>query len=524
MSKLLRICIVLVALCSLAIAGPAFASDDLAPGNAPLLTTQADSGTPSISCEAHVQNVGWKAAVSNGATAGTTGQSLRVEALRIRLSGVSGGVTYSAHVQNVGWQSSVSNGAVAGTTGRALRVEAVKINLTGEAAKTYDVMYRAHVQNIGWTAWSKNGDIAGTTGQSLRVEAIQVKLVDKSQVDPTLKARAHVQNVGWQDYVAEGMTCGTTGRALRVEALQVALDPGRYSGGLSVQAHVQNVGWQNAVGSGQVSGSTGKSQRVEALRISLTGAIKDYYDIYYRVHVADYGWLDWACNGADAGSTGQSRRIEAVQIVLKKRGEAAPGATKHPTAPANVWQSLEWKYEDNSSVNDLIFVKYSGGSNATVVVESKENGKWVQKLSCAAYVGRAGIGDAHEGSTLTPTGDYGITGAFGIQPNPGSKMSYLQVTNAHYWCGDEHYYNQLVDINQKPHYCLGEHLIDYPGAYDYGMFFDYNTNPIVYGKGSAFFLHCYPRAPWTEGCIAVSRDNMIKIIQTVRPGARLCIY
>lgn len=121
------------------------------------------------------------------------------------------------------------------------------------------------------------------------------------------------------------------------------------------------------MGSGQVSGSTGKSQRVEALRISLTGAIKDYYDIYYRVHVADYGWLDWACNGADAGST------------------------------------------------------------------------------------------------LTPTGDY-------------------------------------------------------------GMFFDYNTNPIVYGKGSAFFLHCYPRAPWTEGCIAVSRDNMIKIIQTVRPGARLCIY
>lgn len=516
--------ILIALIVALGMAAPALAyaaGNDLTPGQV-VLTTQAN--TPTITYDAHVQNVGWQAAASNGATAGTEGRSLRVEGLHIKLSGVTGGVSYSAHVQNVGWQKAVENGALAGTTGRSLRVEALKINLTGDVAKTYDVMYRVHVQNIGWTSWSKNGDIAGTTGQGLRVEAVQIKLVDKATVDPTLKARAHVQNVGWQDYVAEGMTCGTTGRGLRVEALQIALDPGRYTGGISYQVHVQNIGWQNAVGSNAVSGTSGKSLRVEAVRISLTGDIANHYDIYYRAHVADYGWLDWAKNGASAGSEGQSRRVEAVQIVLRKKGEGAPGATKHPMAPASIWQSLEWKYEDNAKVNDLIFVKYAGGSNATVVVESKENGKWVQKLSCAAYVGRAGIGDAYEGSTLTPSGDFGITGAFGIRPNPASKMSYLQVTNAHYWCGDPSYYNQLIDINQKPHYCWGEHLIDYPGAYDYGMFMDYNTNPVVYGKGSAFFLHCFPRAPYTAGCIAVSRDNMIRIIQTVRPNARICIY
>ena len=42
----------------------------------------------------------------------------------------------------------VRNGATAGTVGTALRLEAFKlsgINLT----------YRAHVQNIGWQAWVK---------------------------------------------------------------------------------------------------------------------------------------------------------------------------------------------------------------------------------------------------------------------------------------------------------------------------------------------------------------------------------
>ena len=287
---------------------------------------------------------------------------------------------------------------------------------------------------------------------------------------------------------------------------------------------MENVGWQAAVTSGKAAGTTGLSQRVEALRITLTGEVAEHYDIFYRVHVADYGWLDWACNGADAGSVGQARRIEALEVVLVKKGADAPGATKHPTAPSDIWESLEWQYEDVKAVRDLIFVKYEGGSDATVVVESKVNGAWVRKLSCSGYVGSEGIGSAREGIAVTPSGDFGITGAFGIKPNPASKMSYLQVTEAHYWCDDGEYYNTLVDINEKPHYCTGEHLIDYPGAYDYGMFFDYNTNPVVFGEGSAFFLHCYPGTPYTAGCIAVPTDDMIRIIQTVHAGARICIY
>ena len=83
------------------------------------------------------------------------------------------------HVQNIGWQNWVKNGEIAGTTGQSLRVEAIRIKLPNDLIGFGDVEYQVHVQNIGWQNWVKNGEIAGTTGQSLRVEAIQIELVDK---------------------------------------------------------------------------------------------------------------------------------------------------------------------------------------------------------------------------------------------------------------------------------------------------------------------------------------------------------
>jgi len=81
-------------------------------------------------------------------------------------------------VQNKGWMNYRSG--MAGTTGQSLRMEAVQIKLTGNLEKNYDVVYRAHVQNIGWQPWTVNGGTAGTTGRSLRVEAVEIKLVKKN--------------------------------------------------------------------------------------------------------------------------------------------------------------------------------------------------------------------------------------------------------------------------------------------------------------------------------------------------------
>lgn len=147
---------------------------------------------PEIDYAAHVQNDGWQSAVSDGAIAGTTGESKRIEAITIKFASSDnacpGGLMYRAHVENDGWQDWVSNGAVAGTTGQAKRLEAFQVELTGEIAKYFDVYYQAHVANVGWQNWESNGAVAGTQGMKLAVEAYKVKLVLKGNEAPASAA------------------------------------------------------------------------------------------------------------------------------------------------------------------------------------------------------------------------------------------------------------------------------------------------------------------------------------------------
>lgn len=150
---------------------------------------------PSVAYSTHVQNVGWQGEVSDGATGGTSGRGLRVEAFRVRLDSPAcpGSVRVSSHVQNVGWQGWRYDGAVSGTSGRSLRVEALKVELTGEMARRHDVWYRTHCQNVGWTGWARNGAPSGTAGYAYRMEAVQIRLVPKGGAAPGSTARAFYQ-------------------------------------------------------------------------------------------------------------------------------------------------------------------------------------------------------------------------------------------------------------------------------------------------------------------------------------------
>lgn len=294
----------------------------------------------SIIYSAHSSNIGWMSYRANGDTAGTTGQSKALEAVKIKLAkqAYSGSVEYRAHVKNIGWQNWVSADKVAGTTGRSLQTEAISIRLTGDMAKYYDVYYRAHAQNFGWMGWAKNGENAGSAGYGYRLEGIQVKLVKKGSAAPGSTANAyseakisysaHVQNIGWQNAVVDGATAGTTGQSKRLEAIKINLQNQDYSGGIQYRTHIQNIGWENSWKSnGTVSGTSGRSLRLEAIQIKLTGEMANKYDIYYRVHAQNFGWMGWAKNGESAGTAGYSYRLEGIQIKLVKKGGAAPGST-----------------------------------------------------------------------------------------------------------------------------------------------------------------------------------------------------
>lgn len=144
--------------------------------------------TPNIKYRTHVQKEGWQSYKKNGATSGTSGQSLRLEAINIQINNISegsqGSVEYRTHVQTYGWQDWVSDNNLSGTNGESKRLEAIQIKLTGNMEKKYDVYYRVHAQQFGWMGWAKNGQAAGTSGFRYRLEAIQIRLVEKGGSAP----------------------------------------------------------------------------------------------------------------------------------------------------------------------------------------------------------------------------------------------------------------------------------------------------------------------------------------------------
>jgi subtilisin family serine protease len=150
------------------------------------LATLKPSEAVSSTYRTHVQNIGWQAWKSDGQISGTSGQSLRLEGIEIKLNdgGYDLGVEYQTHVQNIGWQGWKSDGETSGTYGQSLRLEAIQIRLTGSAAANYDIYYRVHSQNYGWLDWAKNGGSAGTQGLGLRLEAIEIKVVPKGTAAP----------------------------------------------------------------------------------------------------------------------------------------------------------------------------------------------------------------------------------------------------------------------------------------------------------------------------------------------------
>lgn len=113
---------------------------------------------------------------------------------------------YQVHIQNKGWSEWLTEGDFAGTIGEQLRLEGIKII----GARRY----RVFVQNKGWGPWTDPGEIAGSVGLSLRIEAIEI------QGEQT-NYRTHVQNIGWMNWASNGETSGTIDGSLRIEAIQI---------------------------------------------------------------------------------------------------------------------------------------------------------------------------------------------------------------------------------------------------------------------------------------------------------------
>lgn len=347
------------------------------------LTKPSEDGIENVLYQTHVQTSGWQDWKQNGDVGGTSGQSKRLEAINIKLSGkYSGSIQYQTHVQTYGWQGWVADGKTSGTSGESKRLEAIRIKLSGDVASKYDVYYRVHAQQFGWLGWAKNGESAGTAGYSYRLEAIQIQLVAKGGKAPgstegafrqrLVSYQSHIQTIGWQGKKYDGEISGTTGRSLRMEAIQISLPS--VSGGVQYSSHVQTYGWQNWVSTGQTSGTSGQSKRLEAIKIKLTGEAAKNYDIYYRVHAQQFGWLGWAKNGESAGTAGYSYRLEGIQIQLVPKGGKAPGSTTNSFYDKNAVNTKGYTIMGASNISSQKLVQYYNTYKGSVASYDKYEG------------------------------------------------------------------------------------------------------------------------------------------------------
>lgn len=138
------------------------------------------------------------------------------------------------------------------------------------------------------------------------------------------------------------------------------------------------------------------------------------------------------------------------------------------------------------------------------------------------YIGEDGVGLASERRSRTPRGVFGITEAFGRAKDPGTSLPYVRVGLSHWWVSDvrSQHYNEMrvcspggsCGFRQAQSEQLG--AID---AYRYAIVIDYNRDPPVAGRGSAFFLHVSEGKP-TQGCISMAPANMMWLLRWLDPA------
>ncbi len=161
-----------------------------------------------------------------------------------------------------------------------------------------------------------------------------------------------------------------------------------------------------------------------------------------------------------------------------------------------------------------------------LIVEPAGWALWGEKrLRCA--LGRAGISrQKREGDGASPAGSFLMRRLFYRADRiarPASGLAMQAITLADGWCDDpgDAAYNRPVAL---PYKARAERLWREDGLYDLVVPLGYNDDPVVPGKGSAIFLHI-ARGDYgpTEGCVALSRADLLEVLKGADAGSRVVI-
>ena len=146
----------------------------------------------------------------------------------------------------------------------------------------------------------------------------------------------------------------------------------------------------------------------------------------------------------------------------------------------------------------------------------KTTGQWGAEIkNIPAVIGKRGAtSNKVEGDNKTPLGLYKISLVFATSPYNIINMPFRQITDNDKYVDDSNHpdYNNWVagETTAKSY----ETMLREDGLYDLGAVIDYNSNPVISGKGSAIFIHIWRENNiGTEGCIAMDVSDLELIIE-----------
>ena len=145
-------------------------------------------------------------------------------------------------------------------------------------------------------------------------------------------------------------------------------------------------------------------------------------------------------------------------------------------------------------------------------------------MKCA--IGKKGIGNKKkEGDLITPIGVFKIKYILYRKDRVKvlTKLKKKVIKKNMGWCDDPNSscYNKLIKL---PFTHKHEKLYKKENIYDIILVLNYNMNPVKKNKGSALFIHVskinYKK---TEGCVAIKKLNLIKLLRMINPNTRVKI-
>jgi L,D-peptidoglycan transpeptidase YkuD (ErfK/YbiS/YcfS/YnhG family) len=172
----------------------------------------------------------------------------------------------------------------------------------------------------------------------------------------------------------------------------------------------------------------------------------------------------------------------------------------------------------------------------------KKAGQWKKVgLDYSVQIGRTGLAwgnglhqqpnDAlmkKEGDGKAPAGIFALGNAFGYDKAADSfRLPYKVASDRDYYIDDvtSKDYNQWVTLPEnetntpKAHWQSFERMLRNDHRYEFGLEVEHNKSPVVAGNGSAIFLHVWKdQETPTAGCTAMSRDNMIALLEWLDPA------